>query len=107
MEFHFEKIIGKSKAIRNVLEMVKKVAPTMATVLISGDSGTGKELIALAVHAHSDRSDRLFLPVNCGALPETLLEKFAFWSHEGFLYRRLRQPGGPFRKGVRRNYFLG
>ena len=78
MEFRFEKIIGKSKAIRNVLEMVKKVAPTMATVLISGDSGTGKELIALAVHAHSDRSDRLFLPVNCGALPETLLESLLF-----------------------------
>ena len=53
MEFHFENIIGKSKAIRDVLEMVKKVAPTMATVLITGDSGTGKELIALGIHGHS------------------------------------------------------
>ena len=83
MEFRFEKIIGKSKAIRNVLEMVKRVAPTMATVLISGDSGTGKELIALAVHTHSDRSDRLFLPVNCGALPETLLESLLFGHMKG------------------------
>jgi len=51
MEFRLENIIGKSKAIRDVLEMVKKVAPTMATVLITGDSGTGKELIALGIHA--------------------------------------------------------
>ncbi|HEX9272192.1 MAG TPA: sigma 54-interacting transcriptional regulator, partial [Candidatus Binatia bacterium] len=69
MEFHLENIIGKSKAIHDVLEMVKKVAPTMATVLITGDSGTGKELIALGIHARSDRKDKLFLPVNCGALP--------------------------------------
>jgi transcriptional regulator with PAS, ATPase and Fis domain len=58
--------------------MVTKVAPTMATVLITGDSGTGKELIALGIHAHSDRKDKLFLPVNCGALPETLLESLLF-----------------------------
>ncbi len=62
MEYCFENIIGKSKAIRDVLEMVKKVANTQATVLITGDSGTGKELIALALHAHSDRKDKLFLP---------------------------------------------
>src|SRR5439155_13593814 len=73
-----ENIIGKIKAIRDVLEMVKKVANTQATVLITGDSGTGKELIALALHAHSDRKDKLFLPVNCGALPETLLESLLF-----------------------------
>jgi transcriptional regulator with PAS, ATPase and Fis domain len=60
MEFHFDNIIGKSKAIRDVLEMVKKVANTTATVLITGDSGTGKELVALALHAHSDRGQALF-----------------------------------------------
>lgn len=68
MDFHFDNIIGKSKAFRDVLEMVKKVANTQATVLITGDSGTGKELIALALHAHSDRQQKLFLPVNCGAI---------------------------------------
>ena len=83
MEFSLENIIGKSKAIRAVLEMVKKVAHTQATVLISGDSGTGKELIALALHAHSDRKDKLFLPVNCGALPETLLESLLFGHMKG------------------------
>jgi len=83
MEFHLDNIIGKSKAIRDVLELVKKVANTQATVLISGDSGTGKELIALALHAHSDRHDKLFLPVNCGALPETLLESLLFGHIKG------------------------
>jgi two-component system response regulator HydG len=103
MEFHLENIIGKSKAIRDVLAIVKKVAPTMATVLITGDSGTGKELIALAIHAHSDRKDKLFLPVNCGALPETLLESLlfghmkgsftgAFANQEAFLKRREEEP---------------
>ncbi len=74
MEYHFANIIGKSKGIRDVLEMVKKVPNTQAMVLISGDSGTGKEMISLALHARSDRKDKLFLLVNCGALPETLIE---------------------------------
>jgi transcriptional regulator with PAS, ATPase and Fis domain len=82
MEFHFNNIIGNSKAIRQVLEMVGKVSNTQATVLITGDS-TGEELIALALHAHSDRRDRLFLPVNCGALPETLLESLLFGHMKG------------------------
>ena len=106
MEFHFEKIIGKSKAIRNVLEMVKKVAPTMATVLISGDSGTGKELIALAVHAHSDRSDRLFLPVNCGALPETLLESLLFGHMKGSFTGAFANQEGLFEKACGGTIFL-
>jgi len=83
MEFHLDNIIGKSKAIRDVLSLVKKVANTQATVLITGASGTGKELIALALHALSDRKDSLFLPVNCGALPETLLESLLFGHIKG------------------------
>jgi transcriptional regulator with PAS, ATPase and Fis domain len=106
MEFRFEKIIGKSKAIRNVLEMVKEVAPTMATVLISGDSGTGKELIALAVHAHSDRSDRLFLPVNCGALPETLLESLLFGHMKGSFTGAFANQEGLFEKACGGTIFL-
>jgi transcriptional regulator with PAS, ATPase and Fis domain len=83
MELNFDKIIGKSKAIHDVLSMVKKVAHTQATVLITGESGTGKELVALALHGHSDRKDKLFLPVNCGALPETLLESLLFGHIKG------------------------
>jgi transcriptional regulator with PAS, ATPase and Fis domain len=83
MEFHLDNIIGKSKALRDVLGLVKKVANTQATVLITGASGTGKELIALALHALSERKDKLFLPVNCGALPETLLESLLFGHMKG------------------------
>ncbi|MGH7829666.1 MAG: sigma-54 interaction domain-containing protein [Candidatus Binatia bacterium] len=83
MDFDFGKIVGKSKALRDLLEMVKKVAPTQATVLITGESGSGKELIAHAVHALSDRKDKFFLPVNCGALPETLLESLLFGHMKG------------------------
>jgi len=83
MDFDFGKIVGKSKALKDLLEMVRKVAPTQATVLITGESGSGKELIAHAVHALSDRKDKFFLPVNCGALPETLLESLLFGHIKG------------------------
>ena len=98
MEFSLEDIIGKSKAIRDVLEMVKKVAHTQATVLITGDSGTGKELIALALHAHSNRKDKLFLPVNCGALPETLLESLLFGHMKGSFTGAFANQEGLFEK---------
>jgi transcriptional regulator with PAS, ATPase and Fis domain len=106
MEFHFENIIGKSKAIRDVLEMVKKVAHTQATVLITGDSGTGKELIALAIHAHSDRKEKLFLPVNCGALPETLLESLLFGHMKGSFTGAFANQEGLFEKARGGTIFL-
>ena len=106
MEFSFENIIGKSKAIRDVLEMVKKVAHTQATVLVTGDSGTGKELIALALHAHSDRKDKLFLPVNCGALPETLLESLLFGHMKGSFTGAFANQEGLFEKAREGTIFL-
>jgi transcriptional regulator with PAS, ATPase and Fis domain len=106
MEFRFDNIIGKSKAIRDVLEMVKKVANTTATVLITGDSGTGKELIALALHAHSDRKDKLFLPVNCGALPETLLESLLFGHMKGSFTGAFANQEGLFEKARGGTIFL-
>jgi transcriptional regulator with PAS, ATPase and Fis domain len=106
MEFHFDNIIGKSKAIRDVLEMVKKVANTAATVLITGDSGTGKELVALALHAHSDRKDKLFLPVNCGALPETLLESLLFGHMKGSFTGAFANQEGLFEKARGGTIFL-
>ena len=106
MEFRFENIIGKSKAIRDVLELVKKVANTQATVLITGDSGTGKELIALALHAHSDRKDKLFLPVNCGALPETLLESLLFGHMKGSFTGAFANQEGLFEKARGGTIFL-
>jgi len=106
MAFHFDNIIGKSKVIRDVLEMVKKVARTQATVLITGDSGTGKELIALAIHAHSDRDDKLFLPVNCGALPETLLESLLFGHMKGSFTGAFANQEGLFEKARGGTIFL-
>jgi transcriptional regulator with PAS, ATPase and Fis domain len=106
MEFHLDNIIGKSKAIRDVLEMVRKVANTQATVLITGDSGTGKELIALALHAHSDRKEKLFLPVNCGALPETLLESLLFGHMKGSFTGAFANQEGLFEKAKGGTIFL-
>jgi transcriptional regulator with PAS, ATPase and Fis domain len=106
MDFHFDAIIGKSKAIGEVLELVKKVANTQATVLITGDSGTGKELIALALHAHSDRRDKLFLPVNCGALPETLLESLLFGHLKGSFTGAFANQEGLFEKARGGTIFL-
>jgi len=70
----FEGIIGKSRAIRNVLQQVRIVAPTDATVLLHGETGTGKELVARAVHNLSSRSRRNFVRLNCAAIPSGLLE---------------------------------
>jgi len=106
MEFQLEKIIGKSKAIRDVLELVKKVANTQATVLITGASGTGKELIALALHALSERRDKLFLPVNCGALPETLLESLLFGHIKGSFTGAFANQEGLFEKAKSGTIFL-
>jgi transcriptional regulator with PAS, ATPase and Fis domain len=106
MEIHLDNIIGKSKAIRDVLGLVKKVANTQATVLITGDSGTGKELVALALHAHSDRKDKLFLPVNCGALPETLLESLLFGHMKGSFTGAFANQEGLFEKARAGTIFL-
>jgi len=76
-------IIAASRQMREVLATVDQVAPTEATVLIEGESGTGKEIIARAVHQGSPRSDRPFIPVNCSAFPETLLESELFGYEKG------------------------
>jgi transcriptional regulator with PAS, ATPase and Fis domain len=75
-------------------------------VLITGDSGTGKELIALAIHAHSDRKDKLFLPVNCGALPETLLESLLFGHMKGSFTGAFANQEGLFEKARGGTIFL-
>ncbi|MBN2719044.1 MAG: sigma-54-dependent Fis family transcriptional regulator [Deltaproteobacteria bacterium] len=81
--YGFENIVGRSRPIRDILARIIKIAPTDTTVLITGDSGTGKELIAKAVHVNSKRSDRPFVPVNCAAISETLLESELFGHVKG------------------------
>jgi len=79
----FENFIGKSAAMQKVFALIRQVADTKSTVLISGESGTGKELVARAVHYSSARKDKPFVTVNCGALPETLLESELFGYMKG------------------------
>ncbi len=81
--YHLENIIAESEAMQKVCEMIRRVAPTDTTVLITGESGTGKELVAKAIHACSGRREKLFLPVNCAALPEPLLESEMFGHVKG------------------------
>ena len=81
--YKFENIVGRSLNVREVLARVIRVAPTDAIVLITGESGTGKELVAKAIHANSKRADRPFVPVNCAAITETLLESELFGHAKG------------------------
>jgi len=89
----FEGIVGTSAALRRVLSLVSKVAPTDATVMVTGETGTGKELVARAIHRRSRRSSRAFVSVNCAAIPRDLIASELF-GHEkgsctGALQRRL------------------
>jgi two-component system NtrC family response regulator len=81
--YSFHNIIGKSKPMQDVFQIIKKVAPAAATVLIEGASGTGKELVANALHFNSPRKDKPFVAVNCSALVETLLESELFGHEKG------------------------
>lgn len=81
--YGFENIVGKSKPMLDVFELIQRVAHTSATVLIHGASGTGKELVAQAIHYNSPRKDGSFVPVNCGAIPEDLLETELFGHVKG------------------------
>ena len=76
-------IIGNSPAVKRIYELMAKVACCQSTVLMSGESGTGKELVAKSIHLHSDRADRPFIPVNCGAIPTDLLESELFGHEKG------------------------
>ncbi|AEH45661.1 two component, sigma54 specific, transcriptional regulator, Fis family [Thermodesulfatator indicus DSM 15286] len=82
-ESGYGEIIGKSKPMRQVFSLIEKVADTDATVLVLGESGTGKELVARAIHAASSRREGPFIPVNCGAIPEELLESELFGHEKG------------------------
>jgi DNA-binding NtrC family response regulator len=82
-QYRFEHLVGTSAPMRRVLDFVEKVADSESTVLITGDSGTGKELIARMLHFNSMRRDRSLVPVNCGAIPENLLESELFGHEKG------------------------
>ena len=105
-KYHFGNIIGKSVQMQRIFDLIEKVAPTKATVLITGDSGTGKELIARAIHYNSPRKDQPFISVNCGALPETLLESELFGHEKGAFSGAVSQRKGRFELAHEGTLFL-
>src|SRR6187402_1697077 len=96
-QYNFPEIIGTSQQMQRVFELVTKVADTNSNILILGESGTGKELIARSLHFNSSRSAQPFLAVNCGALPESLLESELFGHTKGAFTGAIADKKGLFR----------
>ncbi|TKB69472.1 MAG: GAF domain-containing protein [Nitrospira sp.] len=105
-EHGFDDIIGDSAALRNVLKEVEVVAPTDSTVLIQGETGTGKELIARAIHRLSGRSERTFIKLNCAAIPTGLLESELFGHERGAFTGAISQKAGRFELADKGTIFL-
>jgi formate hydrogenlyase transcriptional activator len=102
----FEQIIGKSPALEAVLEQVERVAPTGSTVFIEGETGTGKELIARAIHNLSSRCGRAFIKLNCAAIPLDLLESELFGHEKGAFTGAIAQKIGRFEMADKGTLFL-
>jgi len=100
------RIVGTSRALRDVLDMVRVVAPTDATVLINGETGTGKELIAEAIHQSSKRAKGPFVKVNCAAIPAGLLESDLFGHERGAFTGAVTRGIGRFERADRGALFL-
>ena len=94
--YRFDKIIGQSSPMHALYRMIQRVSKTDSTVLIQGDSGTGKELIANAIHFNSERKDKPFIPINCGAIPEELMESELFGHEKGAFTGALKERRGRF-----------
>ena len=105
-EAGFEQIVGRSAALRRVLRQVEVVAPTDSGVLIQGETGTGKELIAQAVHNRSGRRDRPFIKVNCAAIPSGLLESELFGHEKGAFTGAIARKPGRFELADKGTLFL-
>ncbi|MBO4335633.1 MAG: sigma-54-dependent Fis family transcriptional regulator [Desulfovibrio sp.] len=96
MELNTNGIIGQSTTLAGVFKMLVKVAPTDSTVLVTGESGTGKELLVRALHANSNRANKPFVPINCGAIPKELLESELFGHEKGAFTHAIRSRAGRY-----------
>jgi two-component system response regulator PilR (NtrC family) len=105
---HFDSggMVGRSPTIQELFALTKKVAPTNATVLITGESGVGKEVIARLIHAHSQQRDHVFLPINCSAIPDTLLESQLFGHTKGAFTDAVGAQEGLFQRARGGTIFL-
>jgi len=100
------KILGKSRAIKNILEMIDKVAPLDTRILITGENGTGKELVARAIHNKSPRKEGPFIEVNCAAIPNELIESELFGHEKGSFTGAMQQRIGKFELANKGTIFL-
>ncbi len=99
-------ILGQSKGIKNILELIEKVAPLDTRILISGENGTGKELVAKAIHKQSQRKDKPFIEVNCAAIPNELIESELFGHEKGSFTGAVSQRIGKFELANKGTIFL-
>ena len=105
-EYSFENIVSKNEKMQKIFEVIRKVAQYKSTILITGESGTGKELVARALHYNSDRAQNPFIPVNCGAIPENLLESELFGHAKGAFTDAIRTKKGLFEEADGGTLFL-
>jgi two-component system response regulator HydG len=105
-EYSFHQILGKSKPMQQVFDLIRRVADSPTNVLITGESGTGKELVAKAIHYNSERRDAPFVPVNCAAIPEALLESELFGHMKGAFTDAKGDKRGLFEEAQKGTLFL-
>lgn len=105
-QYCFDQIIGQSRSILDLLEMIKKIAHSSSTTLITGESGTGKELVAKSIHFNSERSKEPFVPVHCGAIPKDLLESELFGHMKGSFTGAVKDRIGRFQMAEGGTLFL-
>jgi len=104
--FSFKSLIGKSPAMAKLIALMERIAPSNVNVLITGESGTGKELVAKALHQNSERKEHPFVPINCGAIPENLLESELFGHEKGAFTGADKRKNGLFESADNGTLFL-
>jgi DNA-binding NtrC family response regulator len=105
-KFEYSSIVGKSRKILEVFSLIEKVAPSSSTVILYGESGTGKELVAKAIHYHGPRAHKPFIPFNCGAIPESLVESELFGHTKGAFTGAIQATRGLFEEADGGTIFL-